>query len=42
LFIVSELPAHCTPPVTFTAMTTLDRPFGRYYEDFQIGDIYKN
>jgi len=23
-------------------MTTLDRPFGRYYEDFQIGDIYKH
>src|SRR5437868_3161524 len=23
-------------------MTTHDRPFGRYYEDFEIGDIYKH
>ena len=23
-------------------MTTYDRPFGRYYEDFEIGDIYKH
>ena len=23
-------------------MTTHDRPFGRYYEDFEVGDIYKH
>ncbi|MEY2567021.1 MAG: hypothetical protein QOE35_1550 [Actinomycetota bacterium] len=23
-------------------MTTYDRPFGRYYEDFVVGDIYKH
>ncbi len=23
-------------------MTTHDRPFGRYYEDFEIGDVYKH
>jgi acyl dehydratase len=23
-------------------MTTYDRPFGRYYEDFELGDIYKH
>ena len=24
------------------AMTTYDRPFGRYFEDFEVGDIYKH
>src|SRR5580692_1059294 len=24
------------------AMTTYDRPFGRYYEDFEPGDVYKH
>ena len=23
-------------------MTTIDRPFGRYYEDFQPGDVYRH
>ena len=23
-------------------MTTYDRPFGRYYEDFEVGDVYKH
>ena len=23
-------------------MSTFDRPFGRYFEDFQVGDIYKH
>ena len=23
-------------------MTTIDRPFGRYYEDFVIGDVYRH
>lgn len=23
-------------------MTTYDRPFGRYFEDFEVGDIYKH
>jgi len=23
-------------------MTTYDRPFGRYYEDFEPGDVYKH
>ena len=23
-------------------MTTYDRPFGRYFEDFEIGDVYKH
>ena len=23
-------------------MTTFDRPFGRYFEDFEVGDIYKH
>src|SRR5581483_4307079 len=25
-----------------TGMSTYDRPFGRYYEDFEVGDIYKH
>src|SRR5205807_9968627 len=27
---------------TVLCMTTYDRPFGRYYEDFEPGDIYKH
>ena len=23
-------------------MTTFERPFGRYYEDFEVGDVYKH
>ena len=23
-------------------MTTIDRPFGRYFEDFEVGDVYKH
>ncbi len=23
-------------------MTTHDRPFGRYFEDFEVGDVYKH
>jgi acyl dehydratase len=23
-------------------MSTLDRPFGRYYEDFEVGDVYRH
>ncbi|MEZ5143593.1 MAG: MaoC family dehydratase [Acidimicrobiales bacterium] len=23
-------------------MTTIDRPFGRYYEEFEIGDVYRH
>ena len=23
-------------------MTTHERPFGRYYEDFELGDVYKH
>jgi len=23
-------------------MTTYDRPFGRYFEDFEVGDVYKH
>ena len=27
---------------TIRAVTTYDRPFGRYLEDFEVGDIYKH
>ena len=27
---------------TFSAMTVADRPFGRYFEDFEVGDVYKH
>ena len=31
-----------TGPVRCVAMTAHDRPFGRYFEDFEIGDTYKH
>ena len=27
---------------TLPAMTLHERPFGRYFEDFEVGDVYKH
>src|SRR3984893_13129473 len=29
-------------PLPSASMTTYDRPFGRHFEDFEMGDIYKH
>src|SRR4030088_2899198 len=31
-----------TPARTVALMTEYDRPFGRYFEDFEPGDVYKH
>ena len=46
---VAELPhhllgfiAHAGHSVLSAGVTTYDRPFGRYLEDFEVGDVYKH
>ena len=37
-----EAPANRSRPVRSPVMTVHERPFGRYFEDFEPGDVYKH